>query len=90
MDRYGIIITQIKQGLRQSDLPQAEPGNYPIQQQKASIQGTAPKVSKGRRLAIGGREIAERIRRNERPFAATMEAADAARRRETSAFGKQS
>ena len=33
---------------------------------------------------------AERVSRNERPLAATIEAADAARRPETSAFGKAS
>ena len=59
--------------------------------------GAAPKVSKGRSesplgseafVASGDREKAERVSRNERPLAATIEAADAARRRETSAFGK--
>ena len=49
---------------------------------------TAPKVSKGRRLASGDKEKAERVSRNERPLAATIEAADAARRRETSTFGQ--
>ena len=57
----------------------------------------APKVSKGRSesplgseafVASGDKEKAERVSRNERPLAATIEAADAARRRETSAFGK--
>ena len=37
----------------------------------------APKVSKGRRLASGDKEKAERVSRNERPLAATIEAADA-------------
>ena len=50
--------------------------------------GTGPKVSKGRRLASGDNEKTERISRNERPTAATIEAADAARRRETSALRK--
>ena len=60
----------------------------------------APKVSKGRRLTSGesaeggsrkrsdNDRKAERVSRNEWPTAATIEAADAARRRETSAFGK--
>ena len=39
-------------------------------------------------VASGDKEKAERVSRNERPTAATIEAADAARRRETSAFGK--
>ena len=48
--------------------------------------GTAPKVSKGRPesplgseafVASGDREKAERVSRNERPLAATIEAADA-------------
>ena len=39
-------------------------------------------------VASGDKEKAERVSRNERPLAATIEAADAARRRETSAFGK--
>ena len=39
-------------------------------------------------VASGDKEKAERVSRNERPWAATIEAADAARRRETSAFGK--
>ena len=39
-------------------------------------------------VASGDNEKAERVSRNERPTAATIEAADAARRRETSAFGK--
>ena len=64
---------------------------------KHSIKGTAPKVSKGRSesplgseafVASGDKEKAERVSRNERPLAATIEAADAARRRETSALGK--
>ena len=50
---------------------------------------TAPKVSKGRRLASGDKEKAERVNRNERPTAATIEAADATRRREISVFGKE-
>ena len=57
------------------------------------------KVSKGRPqsplgseafVASGDKEKAERVSRNERPLAATIEAADAARRPETSAFGKAS
>ena len=64
---------------------------------KYSIKRTAPKVSKGRSeiplgseafVASGDKEKAERVSRNERPSAATIEAADAARRRETSTFGK--
>ena len=39
-------------------------------------------------VASGDKEKAERVSRNERPTAATIEAADAARRRETSALGK--
>ena len=39
-------------------------------------------------VASGDKEKAERVSRNERPTAATIEAADAARRRETSAYGK--
>ena len=39
-------------------------------------------------VANGDKEKAERVSRNERPLAATIEAADAARRRETSALGK--
>ena len=39
-------------------------------------------------VASGDKEKAERVSRNERPLAATIEAADAARRRETSAVGK--
>ena len=63
---------------------------------KKSSKGTAPKVSKGRSesplgseafVASGDKEKAERVSRNERPLAATIEAADAARRRETSALG---
>ena len=56
--------------------------------EKHSIKGTTPKVSKGRRLASSDKEKAERVSRNERPLAATIEAADAARRRETSVFDK--
>ena len=56
--------------------------------EKHSIKGTALKVSKGRRLASGDKEKAEQVSRNERPLAATIEAADVARRGETSAFGK--
>ena len=40
-------------------------------------------------VASGDKEKAERVSRNERPKAATIEAADAARRRETSPFGKE-
>ena len=36
---------------------------------------TAPKVSKGRRLASGDKEKAERVSRIERPLAVTIEAA---------------
>ena len=39
-------------------------------------------------VASGDKEKAERVSRNERPTAATIEAADAARRRETSVFSK--
>ena len=39
-------------------------------------------------VASGDKEKAERVSRNERPTAATIEAADAARRRETSDLGK--
>ena len=39
-------------------------------------------------VASGDKEKAERVSRNERPTAATIEAADAARRRETFAPGK--
>ena len=65
--------------------------------EKHSSKRTAPKVSKGRPesplgseafVASGDNEKAERVSRNERPLAATIEAADAARRRETSPFGK--
>ena len=56
--------------------------------EKHSSRGTAPKVSKGRRLASGDKEKAERVSRNERPLVAMIEAADAARRREISAVGK--
>ena len=59
-----------------------------VPHEKHHIKRTAPKVSKGRRLASGDKEKAERVSRNERPTAATIEAADAARRRETSAFSK--
>ena len=41
-------------------------------------------------VASGDKEKAERVSRNERPSAATIEAADAARRREPPTFGKQS
>ena len=53
---------------------------------KYSIKRTAPKVSKGRPesplgskafVASGDKEKAERVSRNERPLAATIEAADA-------------
>ena len=49
---------------------------YPILQQKNSIKRTAPKVSKGRRIASGDKQKAEQVSRNERPWAATIEAAD--------------
>ena len=39
-------------------------------------------------VARGDKEKAERVSRNEQPTAATIEAADAARRRETSALSK--
>ena len=39
-------------------------------------------------VASGDKEKAERVSRNGRPTAATIEAADAARRRETFALGK--
>ena len=39
-------------------------------------------------VASGDKEIAERVSRNERPTATMIEAADAARRRETSDLGK--
>ena len=64
--------------------------------EKHSSKGTAPKVSKGRPesplgseafVASGDKEKAERVSRNERPLAATIEAADAARRRETFTLG---
>ena len=57
----------------------------------------AAKVSKGRPqsplgseafVASGDKEKAERVSRNERPLAATIESADAARRRETSSYSK--
>ena len=40
-------------------------------------------------VASGDKEKAERVSRNERPSAATIEAADATRRREISVFGKE-
>ena len=43
--------------------------------EKHRFKRTAPKVSKGRRLASGDREKAERVSRNERPLAVTIEAA---------------
>ena len=61
---------------------------YTVLHEKHSNKGTAPKVSKGRRLASISKEKAEQVIRNERPWAATIEASDAARRRETPAFGK--
>ena len=70
---------------------------YTVPHEKHSSKGRAPKVSKGRSesplgreafVASGDKEKAERVSRNERPLAATIEAADAARRREISAFGK--
>ena len=70
---------------------------YTVLHEKHNRKGTGPKVSKGRSesplgseafVASGDKEKAERVSRNERPLAATIEAADAARRRETSAFGK--
>ena len=50
---------------------------YTVLHEKYSSKGTAPKVSKGRRLASGDKKKAERVSRNERPRAATIEAADA-------------
>ena len=44
--------------------------------EKHHIKRTASKVSKGRRLASGDKEKAERVSRNERPSAATIEAAE--------------
>ena len=49
---------------------------YPILQWKYSVKRTAPKVSKGRRFAGGDKQKAEQVNRNERPWAATIEAAD--------------
>ena len=70
---------------------------YTVPHEKHSSKGRAPKVSKGRSesplgreafVASGDKEKAERVSRNERPLAATIEAADAARRRETFAISK--
>ena len=71
--------------------PEGSAVHHAALHEKHSNKGTAPKVSKGRSesplgseafVASGDKEKAERVSRNERPTAATIEAADAARRRE--------